>query len=241
VNEIHRIYNTGISAEYIPTAAFVSEVKQENQSSGKTAYLTFDDGPSRNSEKILNILKKKQVKATFFLIGSEITKEREKIVKKEIKQGNAVGVHTFCHDQNEIYRDRESFFADYNKASERIRELTGTAPKLHRFPWGSNNGYVSSYVDELHEKLASMGVRSFDWNVSGEDSVGGTVTSETIFQNVKKDLSRFQEPIILLHDSAAMDNTAAVLERIIDYIRSEGYGFDTLENREEYLFPASWR
>ena len=58
---------------------------------------------------------------------------------------------------------------------------------------------------------------------------------------MKKDLKRYDEPIILLHDSATMDNTAAVLDQIIDYIRSQGYEFATLEDREEYMFPANWR
>ena len=84
-------------------------------------------------------------------------------------------------------------------------------------------------------------MKSFDWNVSGEDSIGGTVAQSTIFNNVKKDLTRYDEPIILLHDSATMDNTAAVIGQIIDYIKSEGYEFATLENTKEYLFPASWR
>ena len=248
VNEAVQIYKSDFqtaeetsSGTYVPTARFASQIKKENETVKKTAYLTFDDGPSENTKKILKTLKDKDAVATFFLIGNEITEDRESIVKKEIKQGNAVGVHTFCHKQNKIYCDESCFFEDFQKTSECIEKITGTVPKLHRFPWGSNNGYVSAYVDDLHKKLQGMGVKSFDWNVSGEDSVGGVVAQETIFQNVKKDLCKYDEPIILLHDSGAMNNTAAVLERIIDYIRSEGYAFDTLDNREEYMFPASWR
>ena len=54
-------------------------------------------------------------------------------------------------------------------------------------------------------------------------------------------VTRFEKPIILLHDASAMDNTAKVLPQIIDYIKEQGYRFDTLDHREEYLFPASWR
>lgn len=232
------------SDRYVATAHFASQVKKENEQAGdkkKTAYLTFDDGPSENTRKILETLKEKNVVATFFLVGNEITEEREEIVKQTVEQGNAVGVHTFCHKKNKLYCNAESFFEDFRMASESIEKVTGKKPLLHRFPWGSNNRYVSSYVDALHEKLQEMGVKSYDWNVSGEDSLGGTVAQSTIFNNVKKDLTRYEEPIILLHDSATMDNTAAVLGEIIDYIRSEGYGFATLENREEYMFPASWR
>lgn len=234
--------NQTSSGRYVTTALFESEIEQENEKTKeKVAYLTFDDGPSENSEKILKTLKEKDAVATFFLIGQEITSEREEIVKQELQQGNAVGVHTYCHEQNVIYSNSTAFFDDFQKASAAIEKVTGVTPKLHRFPWGSNNSYVSYYVDSLREQLNSQGVKSFDWNVSGEDSVGRNVSESVIFANVKKDLTKYQNPIILLHDSAAMDNTAAVLPQIIDYIREQGYSFDTLENREEYLFPASWR
>lgn len=232
------------SEDYVATARFAAQVEKENRQAAekkKTAYLTFDDGPSDNTRKILEVLKEKKAVATFFLIGKEITPEREDIVKQTVKQGNAVGVHTYCHEKNKLYCNAESFFDDFNMASDSIKKVTGKKPVLHRFPWGSNNGYVCSYVDSLHEKLQEEGIKSFDWNVSGEDSIGGTVAQSTIFQNVKKDLTRYDEPIILLHDSATMDNTAAVLGQIIDYIRSQGYEFATLEKREEYMFPASWR
>ncbi len=207
----------------------------------KVAYLTFDDGPSRNTEKILKILKEKKAVATFFLIGNEITAEREKIIKKAVEGKNAIGVHTYCHEKDVIYCDAQCFMEDFEQASAVIKKITGVAPMLHRFPWGSNNGYVSSYVDELHEKLKTRGVKSFDWNVSGEDSVGRNIPSNTIFKNVKKDLDKYRTPIILLHDSAAVHTTVEALPEIIDYIQEKGYTFDTLENREEYLFPASWR
>lgn len=232
------------SEDYVATARFAAQVEKENRQAAekkKTAYLTFDDGPSDNTRKILEVLKEKKAVATFFLIGKEITPEREDIVKQTVKQGNAVGVHTYCHEKNKLYCNAESFFDDFNMASDSIKKVTGKEPVLHRFPWGSNNGYVCSYVDSLHEKLQEEGIKSYDWNVSGEDSIGGTVAQSTIFQNVKKDLTRYDEPIILLHDSATMDNTAAVLDQIIDYIRSQGYEFATLEKREEYMFPASWR
>lgn len=233
----------------VPTSRFYSHIQQENEkytdkkkkASKKVAYLTFDDGPSGNTKKILKTLEEKKAVATFFLIGKEITGEREETVKELKKKGNAIGVHTYCHEKNKLYCNAESFYEDFEQASSAIEKITGEKPTLHRFPWGSNNAYVKSYVDELHETLSQKGVRSFDWNVSGEDSISPYVAQETIFQNVKKDLTRYEQPIILLHDSATMNNTAAVLGRMIDYIREEGYTFDTLENRDEYMFPASWR
>ena len=163
------------------------------------------------------------------------------LAKELKKKGNAIGVHTYCHEHNQMYASANCFYKDFRAASDCIEKIIGEKPTLHRFPWGSNNGYVKSYVDELHNHLRKEGVRSFDWNVSGEDSISPHVSQAVIFQNVKKDVTRFEKPIILLHDASAMDNTAKVLPQIIDYIKEQGYRFDTLDHREEYLFPASWR
>lgn len=261
---VYQLFFTGTSdkSQYVATAILESRVNKENQQADKTetgqgegekegekkeetpkkvAYLSFDDGPSENTEKILATLKEKQAVATFFLVGKEITTQREETVKKILLQGSAVGVHTHCHEQNELYCNRESFFRDFEQAEKVIERVTGKKPTLYRFPWGSNNRYVSSYVDELHQELNQRGIKCFDWNVSGEDSVGRNISGDVIFRNIKKDLTKHEQPIILLHDSATMDNTAEVLGQIIDYIRSEGYSFATLEDREEYTFPASWR
>ncbi len=80
-------------------------------------------------------------------------------------------MHTYCHEQNQMYASANCFYKDFRAASDCIEEIIGEKPTLHRFPWGSNNGYVKSYVDELHNHLRKEGVRSFDWNVSGEDSI----------------------------------------------------------------------
>ena len=207
----------------------------------KVAYVTFDDGPSEITPWILDTLKKYDAKATFFLIGEEITEEREEIVKREIEEGHSVGVHTYCHKKEEMYCNKEYFWNDFEKCKTRIEEVIGKPVSLHRFPWGSNNGYVCPLVDDLMEELQKKKITSFDWNVSGEDSISPHVSQAVIFQNVKKDVTRFEKPIILLHDASAMDNTAKVLPQIIDYIKEQGYRFDTLDHREEYLFPASWR
>lgn len=216
-----------------------SEETEKNEE--KIAYLTFDDGPSEITPEILDTLKKKQVPATFFLIGNEITAEREQIVKRELDEGHSIGVHTFSHQRNKLYCNEESFFEDFAMCRARIQEVTGVSTTLHRFPWGSSNHYVYSIVDDLMLKLKAQNVRSFDWNVSGEDSVGRHVPGAVIYQNVAKDLEKHDKPIILLHDSNTMKNTAAVLGEIIDMIAEKGYSFGTLDKREEYIFPASWR
>lgn len=140
-----------------------------------------------------------------------------------------------------MYCDETNFFEDFNLCRARIHEVTGVSPVLHRFPWGSNNGYVCPIIDDIIQRLKKENITSFDWNVSGEDSVGENVPKAVIYQNVAKDLEKYDEPIILLHDSNTMQNTASVLGEIIDLISEKGYSFATLDDRKEYTFPESWR
>ena len=226
-----------LEADSVQTGNF----SKEDQADKKIAYLSFDDGPSEITPDILDTLKKKNAKATFFLVGNEITAEREASVKRELEEGHSIGIHTFSHKKNELYCDETFFFQDFDQCRDRIREVTGITPTLHRFPWGSNNNYVCPIVDNLIQKLAAQNVKSFDWNVSGEDSLGTNVPKAVIYRNVAKDLERYDQPIILLHDSNTMKNTSAVLGEIIDLIVEKGYSFGTLDEREEYQFPKSWR
>lgn len=227
---------------YIPTARFLSQVQEENKKAGKKiAYLTFDDGPSETTEQILDILKEKGVKATFFLIGEEIRDNRIEIVKREIKEGHSVGVHTQCHRQNEIYSTYEDFEKDFMMAYEKIEKVTGEFPVLHRYPWGSTNGMLRPFYTKAQNHLTSLGIRSYDWNCSGEDSVGKP-SHQSILKNIKKDYGRYTQPIILLHDSSQTKKTAEVLGEVIDMIKEDGYEFRSLESRmDSYMFPKEWR
>lgn len=238
----NRTNKTSSGGQYVPTAFLFQKVQQENQEmqeEKKIAYLTFDDGPSEVTPVVLDTLKKRGVKATFFLVGEEITKEREEIVKRTKADGHAIGVHTNTHKQNQLYSSYDGFFEDFKAAKEKIDAVTGQETVLHRFPWGSNNNYLASFYSAVKMDLEQEGIMSYDWNVSGEDSFNNGVSGSQIYQNVKKNLGKYNTPIILLHDSNMTKNTALILGDIIDMIKSEGYEFDTLDNRKEYIFPDS--
>lgn len=232
---------TSSNSSSVVTARFASLVEKENRKERKIAYLTFDDGPSMHTEQIRTTLKEKNVKATFFLVTDEITGDRVKSVQNLVKDGHEVGIHTACHEQDIIYADKNAFLEDFDKANKRILEVTGQKARVQRFPWGSNNGYIKGFVDEVTDELHKRGVKSFDWTVSGEDALTLYVSKNEILKNVKKDLCRFQYPIILLHDTNCVKNTPKILGELIDWIREQGYEFDVLSEREEYQFPASWR
>ena len=118
-----------------------NEILTENEAAKekRKVYLTFDDGPSKNTETVLDVLKENDIHATFFLIGSSITENEVDTVKRIVSEGNVVGIHTYSHKQEEIYASASSYLEDFKKAYEKIYEVTGLQSKIFRFPWGSAN------------------------------------------------------------------------------------------------------
>lgn len=196
----------------------------------KIAYLTFDDGPSKVTEQILAILKKENAKATFFLIGQQITEDTIPLLQQMVEEGHELGIHTYSHKSEEIYQSADAYVEDALKTAERIKEAVGVEPKYFRFPWGSNNCYAKGIKEEVVRQMEEKGYTYFDWNVSGEDSVGRP-DKASIFRNVKKDALKYNEPVVLLHDSATNKNTAETLPDILRLLKEAGYEFETVDKR----------
>ena len=180
--------------------------KESMAGTKKVAYLTFDDGPSVLTAEYLKILKEEGVHATFFLIGQQVEGELLDVVKQEISEGHEVGIHTYCHVAEEIYSSGESYCNDLQKTMLCLKEKLNIEPRLFRFPWGSANAYVQSYRSRVIEQMKQEGIDYVDWNVSGEDSVGYP-SPDSILANVRKDYVKYDDPVILLHDSAACKAT----------------------------------
>ena len=209
----------------------------ENQSE-KVVYLTFDDGPSEKTIKILEILNEKQVHATFFIISPYI-KQHIPLVEKAYNDGNAIGNHTADHEFKLVYSSEDTFFKTFNKQQDFIKEVTGVDCTIFRFPGGSNNTLVRSsmgkdFTKNLTEKLNSQGINVYDWNVDSGDAKGNGIAATTLLNNVKKDIKdkegNFKNPaIILMHDCMTKKTTVEALPSIIDYLKEEGYTFDVLK------------
>lgn len=229
------------SMEFVPTANFLSQVQAENKNEKKIAYMTFDDGPSEITPLILDTLKEKGIKATFFLIGNEMTPEREEIIYRIIDEGHVIGVHTQSHKKNDLYSSFDNFFKDFEAAQSKIEEVTGKEVKLHRYPWGSANNFLAPLFRSITAELQERGIKSFDWNATGEDSLNDGICGAQIKANIAKTYGRYVDPIILLHDGNTNKNTALILGDVIDMIREDGYAFDTLDHRDAFLFPEEWR
>lgn len=234
------IWNQGVVVETSKSLSvneFMAPKREvvENTEKKKICYLTFDDGPSKNTMKILDILKQYNAKATFFVIGNCICEENRNIIERIIEEGHAIGLHANNHVYEKFYADETSFLQDYQCLYETLKEEYGIETAMFRLPGGSACKYLygkgKDYVEKMHEK----GFSCFDWNVTGEDSVG-TPTVHSIQQNVFDRVFRYETPIVLLHDSCIADKTVEALPGVIEKIREEGYIFMTLEQREEYVF-----
>ena len=202
----------------------------------KVVFLTFDDGPSRNTIKILDTLKQYNVPATFFLVGENLTESGTEIAKRALAEGHMLGMHTETHEYDKIYRSVEAFLADYDKLAARFTEEFGECPAVFRFPGGSYSAYINPIKKELKGELERRGFLCYDWNVSGEDSVG-TPTAASIKKNIFDTIEGQKLPIVLLHDSPCSNLTAEVLPEILERLIAEGYEFRTLQYRKPYQFP----
>lgn len=201
----------------------------------KIAYLSFDDGPSYITGDILNILEEYDVKATFFILGCTMTEEGEDFLRAMVDQGHTIGIHTYSHNRKKIYASVESFLDDFYQDYKLIYEITGRKVNIFRFPWGSSNSYNKSIMKDIISEMERRGFTYYDWNVSAEDSIGKP-TKQKIQKNVMKDLVRYNDPIILLHDASVNKVTAKTLPDIIELIIDNGYEFSTLDKREPYQF-----
>lgn len=203
----------------------------------KTAYLTFDDGPSSLTDEVLDILSENDVKATFFLIGNQINKRTKKTLKRMVSEGHDIGIHTYCHEADCIYETEETYYKDVLKTKKCIKKYTGLCPVYYRFPWGSVNGYIKKYRKSIINRLEKEGLYYCDWNVSGEDSIGSP-SSKEIINNVKMNYDMYDEPVILLHDAQARKETVKALPTIIKMYKDAGYSFDVISNRK---CPYQWK
>ena len=203
--------------------------------SEKVAYLTFDDGPSENTLKILKILEEKNAVATFFVLGSTMTKDGEEALIEMTEIGCKIGIHTYSHKKSKIYSSVENFLEDFYTVYTQIYEITGEKVNIFRFPWGSYNSYSKAIKKDLVKEMERRGFTYYDWNVSAEDSVGKP-TENSIMRNIMKDVIKYKQPVILMHDSSVNDLTVKMLPKIIDKLIELGYTFDTLDHRKPCQF-----
>lgn len=208
---------------------------KEPDAAEKTVYLTFDDGPSRQTEKVLDILEQYQVKASFFVVSGNLTESGAEALKRAAAEGHIIGMHSDTHEYKKIYASVEALLKDYEKVYDMIRETTGITPLFYRFPGGSYNSVGRECIKKAIPEMERRGFIYFDWNVTAEDAVG-TPTASSIKKNIFKNLEQTEAPVILMHDGPCNSLTVEVLPEIIEELKKRGYVFDTIDHREQCYF-----
>lgn len=201
----------------------------------KVVYLTFDDGPSVVTETILDILKEKGVPATFFVIAAENNADDLPILARTVAEGHLVALHSASHEYKQIYASPEAYWADIEKLKEAISPYVPEPPKYLRFPGGSTNTVSRKYggsevMKRLKLQAEEKGYTYVDWNVCAEDAVGGHPSAQTIYNNVVREVGKQNTCVVLMHDTKAQKNTAAALPDIIEWFKTAGYRFDTVDH-----------
>ncbi len=202
--------------------------------SGPTAYLTIDDGPSRNTLEVLKILKAYRVPATFFVTGNNVSGESG-IYRRILAEGHALGNHTDSHNFEQIYASVDAFMEDFRRFEDFLYRETGVRTEMMRFPGGSSSQMaqdVSGYniiVDDLIAAVTGAGYDYFDWNVYSGDG-NTSLPAETLIANVKQSTERQGggDIVVLIHDGRNNQATVEALPEIIEYLRSKNYEFALL-------------
>ncbi|NLK51848.1 MAG: polysaccharide deacetylase family protein [Syntrophomonadaceae bacterium] len=200
-----------------------------SQEKVKTAYLTFDDGPSREiTPLILNTAEKYGIKVTFFMLGRQVEKYPD-IAKRAFEKGHAIGNHSYSHQYQQIYQNSESLMQEVNRCSDILYRVIGIRPQIFRAPGGSYPFLKSQHI----ERLTEAGFQYYDWNVSPGDATGSRKSASTLVHSVLTQAKNKDPIIVLMHDTKNKRSTAEALPLIIEGLQEMGYTFATITPETE--------
>lgn len=208
----------------------VERLLNEDESDKKYAYLTFDDGPSQNTIKILDFLKLNNISATFFVTKKT---DYEEVYKRIVDEGHTLALHTTTHDYAQVYRSVDSFFEDLMTVSDYVKSLTGVESKIIRFPGGSNNTVSNRYggvglMDKIISQVKEKGYIYYDWNVDSTDASRARQDKNVIVDSVLSQAKYQKEANILMHDAAGKGTTVEALPEIVKGLREQGFSFKAI-------------
>lgn len=193
----------------------------------KIVYLTLDDGPSVNTQKVLDILEKYNCKATFFV--TNINPEYKDMIKKCYDAGHTIGLHTYSHDYAKVYSGEEAYFEDLDKIGAMVKEEIGYVPAFIRFPGGASNGISKKYskgiMTQLTQAVTAKGYQYYDWNCSSGD--GGNCDAATLIEHATS--VNYNNIMLLSHDSNGKETTVEALPKIIEHYQALGYVFKAID------------
>ncbi|MGC5776756.1 polysaccharide deacetylase family protein [Paenibacillus pabuli] len=209
-------------------SGFVAASSKEKNLQDKVVYLSFDDGPGKHTREVLDILRKEQVQATFFVLGEQAERYPE-MIRSVVEDGHALGNHTFNHQYEQLYSDFKVFWKQIKQTEAVVERITGLRPNLVRAPGGTYGHFDQSYFDLLKQG----GYTVMDWNVDSGDSKRKGVPAKEILKNATKVPAGARSIIVLMHDGGAHAETVKALPGIIKYYRDQGYQFDTMKASDQ--------
>ncbi|WP_074091052.1 polysaccharide deacetylase family protein [Clostridioides difficile] len=226
-NEISR--NAKLSSSTITDIVSNTSIevsKGPSKSSGKIAYITIDDGPSKFTDQMIKTLNKYNVKATFFMIDGNM-KEYPQQVKNIIKNGNTAGFHSVSHDIHKLYVTSTSAKEEFDTNDQTFYKITGKHSKVIRIPYGSK-----PYTPQAsYQALVDAGYKIWDWDLDTED---WRSNSSQIVQNVKNHIKNRKgedkdQLVVLMHEKK---QSAEALDSVLKFLSDEGYEFAPVDQNQ---------
>ncbi len=205
------------------------EVVNKTTSDEKVVYLTFDDGPSRNTQAVLDILAKYNAKGTFFVTG--MNEPYRKLMKAANDQGHTIGLHTYSHSYSQVYSSTNAYFEDLTNIGNVVKDYIGFTPRFIRFPGGGSNAiskkYTPGIMSELSQLVEKKGYLYYDWNAENGDGYAHMSESEMLRRAT---LSKANHVMILMHDANGKQSTINVLPKVIEHYQRLGYAFKGIDS-----------
>lgn len=188
---------------------FFMPIINEIPNSEKEIFLSFDDGPQEQSEAVLDLLKKHEIKANFFCIGKHL-EENPRLAQRLFNEGHFVGNHSYLHEVKFPMKPVNTIMAELEKTNELIERLSGGKSEYFRPPFGVSNPNIAKAVTRLNMKCIGWTIRSFDTS----DFKGSKA-----LQKIKRELK--SGDIVLLHDHSP--HVLAILEGLIPFLKDNNY------------------
>ncbi|MDO5521434.1 MAG: polysaccharide deacetylase family protein [bacterium] len=201
----------------------------------KIVFLTFDDGASTSvTPKVLDVLDQEDVKATFFVMGSNIVSggdRAKKLILEEFNRGHAIANHSYSHNYKTLYPNRtlnlKNFVKDFNKNEKLLKEIIGEgfSTRVLRCP----GGFMSwKGMSELTDYMNKNDMYSIDWNALSKDAEGKKKNADELYKCAVETAKGKEIVVLLMHDTYGKEETAKSLPKIIRYFKKNGYEFKTL-------------
>lgn len=196
----------------------------------KTVYLTFDDGPSRNTEALLDLLLEEDIKATFFVSAqAEDVEFSRRMLRRMRDEGHAIGLHTYTHRYRDTYASLAAYLDDLARIDAFIYEATGIHADILRFPGGSGTRNASrALMRSIADEVTERGYVFYDWTVASGDDKSYACPACDIAANILEGVDDRKVEIILCHDNSTPATTPDAIAAVIPALRDRGYTFAAL-------------